>query len=240
MNQIKLIALILAGTSCGSVSAIAQLFSQKALVDETILVAGPRGNRNFHNAQSEANQERFRSYAITTYQMFPSDFGLVEVEGIESVAIEYTQANATFTNSGAVEFFVTFDQRFGAGDYSALSHGVTGTGILDSQFSDSPTLQKVGSGLFTAVASGTVDRYTLDFSGALATSLINTINNLQVFSIIIATPAGSTASATYGGSSNANPPEIFVTAGAAIPEPDSLPLILSLTFLAGALRRRVR
>ena len=161
----------------------------------TIESSGDSGSPWFHNAQVPGD---FESYAISSYTFTAADFGFTSVEGITSMEISFMQANAGFTNDGPVELFVSFDTTVGGGDYSGLEHNGTGAGLNDSEFSDSPSTQSLGTGTFTETSNGDVDTYTLTISGALETSMANAINNGKAFSIILGAPSGDTA-ATYAG-----------------------------------------
>ncbi len=162
-----------------------------------------------------------RIYAISSYTFTAGDFGLSTVPGINGIDISYMQSNAGFTTDGQVEFFVTFDTTVSGGDYSGLSHSGSGSGIDDSQFSDAPSTQDLGTGTFTETNDGDVDTYALNFSPSVETSFVNAINNGNAFSILLTAPSGSTA-ATYAGI------ESFDYVGNGGTEPDSKMTNLSI------------
>lgn len=234
--------LIFALSTFGLVSlASAQLVTvaQIAASNESIEGAdrdnGPSGSPFFHNAQAPGN---FESYAISSYTFTAADFGFATVTGITDVAVSYMQSNAGFSTTGGVEFFVSFDTTVGGGDYSGLSHNGLDSGIDDTQFSDAPTTQSLGTGTYTVTADGDVDTYALAFSGALETELIGAINAGNAFSIMLTAPSGSTA-ATYAGlesfdyasnSSSGTEPDSKLTnlSISAVPEPSAYALLAGL------------
>lgn len=186
----QLIVLSSALLTIVSAASAQSAFTATAISNATIRSDGETSSPWFHNAQPPGE---FGSYGISSFQLSSSNFG-GPVTSISSVEISYMQANAGFTSDGAVEFYVTFDSTVSGGDYSGLAQGSTGIGINDTEFSDTPTM--VGSGTFTETGDGNMDTYSLSFTGALETSLMNAINNGDAFSIIL----GSTgAVATYAG-----------------------------------------
>jgi hypothetical protein len=214
-----------------------------AASNATIESSGDSGSPWFHNAQVPGS---FESYAISSYSFSPSDFGFASVTGITGADISYMQGNAFFTSDGPIEFFVSFDTTVGGGDYTGLSHNGTLAGLDDSQFSDSPSAQSLGTANFTETGDGDVDTYALNFSSALETNLIDAINNGDSFSIILGAPSGSTA-ATYAGLENND----FVINGGtepnskrtnlsltAVPESSAYALLAGLVGLSCALVRR--
>ncbi|NBD37229.1 MAG: PEP-CTERM sorting domain-containing protein, partial [Verrucomicrobia bacterium] len=174
--------------------------------------------------------------------------GVASVTDITNAEISYMQSLAGFATDGDVSFHISFDTTVGGGDYSGLSHSGSGVGVDDSQFSDSPTTQAIGTGTFDQDDDGTVDTYVLDISGVEA-DLISAINSGNPFSIILGASSGGTA-ATYAGIESNN----FVGNGGsepdskmtnlsltAVPEPSTYAAVLGLLGLAiVALRRRRR
>jgi len=188
-----------AGMALFAVSAAGQV----ALNNATIRSDGPTGSPWFHNAQVAGD---FASYGISTFD--PDAMGEGAVPSFSTFEISYTQSNAGFTTSGPVEFFITFDQTVAGGDYSALTHDGSASGIDDSQFSDSPSQQSLGTGTFTEVESGTVDTYSLDIS-AVEAQLIEAFEQGTPFSIILAAP-GSEGAVTYAGIQNNSYPNSII------------------------------
>lgn len=236
--------LLLALTAfCGAVYA--SPVTHTAVSNATIQSGGDSGQPWFHNAQVPGG---FESYAVSSFSFTASDFGLGMVSGLQSAEISYMQSNAFFTSEGPLEFFVSFDPTVGGGDYSGLAHNGVGSGLDDTQFSDSPSAQSLGTGTFTETATGDVDSYVLSFSGGTETALVNAINAGTPFSILLSAPSGSTA-ATYAGIEN----NAYVSNGGtqpdgnmthltlnAIPEADTVWLLLAgaLGIAVHRLRRR--
>lgn len=232
-KTIFLLSLLLSG------SLAAQTVTNVASSNATIQAGGPTGSPWFHNAQIPGS---FASYAISSFLFTAAEFGLPEVTGIQVVEISYTQSNAGFTTSGPLEFYVSFDAFVGDGDYSGLTNTNSGTGINDSQFTDSPSTQFIGSGTFTQVSSGTVDTYTLSFGGSLATSLVNAINQGDRFSILLTAPEGpsNSTAATYAGIQNNTYPNSINLSITAVPEPQYYAALAGILAIGLALYRRRR
>lgn len=225
-----LLALFAAGTLA------AQTFVGTASSNGTIREGGPAGNPWFHTAQGPGD---FASYAISSFSFTAGDFGFGAVTGVTAASISYTQSNAAFTTSGPVSFHVTFDTVVSGGDYSGLAHTGAGAGVNDGEFSDTPSTQVIGSGTFTEVASGTVDTYTLDFTGMLESLLVDAINSGSSFSIILAT-SDSDAAVTYAGIENNDYPNQIDLSITAIPEPSTYALLAGLAAVGLILLRRRR
>ncbi len=222
IGKLTFIALI-ASVGLGSIGNGQTTRSKVAASNETIEGSerenGPSGSPWFHNAQAPG---QFESYGISSYSFAASDFGFAAIDGISEMEISYMQANAGFTSDGPVEFFISFDTTVSGGDYSGLSHNGTAAGLDDSQFSDSPASQSLGTGTFTEADTGDVDTYTLTLSGSLESSLVDAINNGTPFSIILGVPDGD-AAVTYAGIESNN----FESNGGT--EPDSKRTTLSIT-----------
>lgn len=184
--------------------------TQVADANATVRNTGPTSSPWFHNAQVPGT---FESYGISTFSFSAADFSLAAVTDIASVEVSYMQSNAGFTTDGPLDFFISFDPTVAGGDFSGLIHNSVGAGIDDAQFSDSPSLQSIGSGTFTEVSTGTVDTYTLTFSGTQKSNLIQAINNGNPFAILMGASSGSTA-ATYAGIESNN----YVINGGSIPD----------------------
>ena len=233
-----------------AVGASGQTVTKVAASNATIRSGGDTGTPWFHNAQVPG--AGFESYAVSSFSFSAADFGLATLSGVSVVTISYMQSNAFFTSDGPIELFVSFDATVASGDYTGLTHSGTGAGLDDTQFSDSPSTQSLGTGTFTEVSDGHVDTYTLDFTGTMETNLVNAINSGSSFSLILGAPSGSTA-ATYAGiqsfdyASNGNPttgqePDSKLTTLSitAVPEPGFYAAIFGLLALGLAIARRSR
>jgi len=224
--------------------------AQTARSNETIEGDGPSGSPWWHNAQPSGP---FQEYAVDSFLFTPANFGGA-VTDIASVRISYMQSNAGFTADGPLAFFVSFDPTVGGGDYGGLAHSGSTHGIDDSQFSDTPSLQSLGTGNFVETADGDVDTYTLAFGEALASTLVSAINNSKPFSILMAAPSGGTA-ATYAGlesfdysinggeepdGKRTNLSIDAVTGGGAVPEPATLLTVVVFGLGLALYRRRAR
>lgn len=228
-------------------TASASPVTRVASANATVRTFGPTTSPWFHNAQAVTGGG-FESFGISTYLYTAADFGLPSVTDITSVQVSYMQSNAAFTADGPVDFFVSFDPTVSVGNFASLFHNSIGAGIDDTQFSDSPSLQTIGTGTFTTVATGHVDTYTLSFTGSTKTSLINAINSGNPFAILMSASSGGTA-ATYAGiESNryvingGTEPDIKRTSLSieAIPEANTVLLLLvgTLAILGSRARRK--
>lgn len=178
-----------------------------AASNATVRSDGPTTSPWFHNAQTPGD---FESYGVSSFLVTPSDLGVEELDGIEALTISYTQSNAGFTTDGLVTLFITFDETVSGGDYSGLTHNGTVVAVDDTQFSDNPTTQVVGTGTFTETESGAVDTYELDIS-AVEETLLEAINAGTPFSLIIAA-TGNAGAVTYAGiENNSYPGSIVLT-----------------------------
>ncbi|MEO0512782.1 MAG: hypothetical protein AAF108_07790 [Planctomycetota bacterium] len=213
--------------------ASGQTFSASATGTQSILSDGPRAGGNtpfFHNAQGSSNGD-FAGYAASDYNLggtgFQAGFDL------DSLQFDVQQANAFFTSSGALNFYVAsasnsfFDLTY-AGDDVLANPG----GLEDVAF--------VGSGLFIETATGSQDTFVFDFDGALddsdAENLIEAalLNGDSLRWVIAAATPGT--SATYGGLDNFDADAPVLSGAFSIPAPGSVALL----GLAGIAARRRR
>ncbi len=232
-NMIRLIC-VFTVLAVGALSA--QTIVGTATSNATVRAGGPTTNPWFHTAQGPGD---FASYAISSFTFTAGDFGLASVTDVTAASISYTQSNAAFTNSGPVSFHVSFDTSVAGGNYAGLAHSGAGAGVNDGEFSDAPSTQVIGTGTFTEVASGTVDTYTLDFTGTLGSLLVDAINSGSSFSIILAT-SDSGAAVTYAGIENNTYPNQIDLSITAIPEPSTYALLAGLAVAAVLMIRRRR
>ncbi len=232
-NIIRLIC-VFAVIAVGSLSA--QTFIGTADSNATIRTGGPTTNPWFHTAQGPGSNA---SYAISSFSFTAGDFGFAEVTEVTAASISYTQSNAFFTTDGPVSLHVSFDTTIAAGNYASLAHSGSGAGVDDAQFSDSPSTQVIGTGTFTEVSNGTVDTYTLDFTGTLGSLLVDAINSGDPFSIILAVSEAGPA-ATYAGIENNTYPNQIDLSLTAIPEPSTYALLAGLAAVGLILLRRRR
>jgi hypothetical protein len=151
-----------------------------------------------------------------------------------------TQSNAAFSMPGPLSIYLT-DQT--SVDIQPGTSPLTYQGANNGAASVGPQLSPltlVGSGMYNVVANGTVDSYSLSFSGAALTSLLNAMNNDTKLRLVVTPDTASTA-ATYAGFTNntlAGP--TLVVDAAVVPEPAStILLILGAAGLAGC-RKRAR
>ncbi|MEM0966138.1 MAG: hypothetical protein AAGJ81_08335 [Verrucomicrobiota bacterium] len=196
-----------------------QTATKVATSNESIESGGPSGTPWFHNAQTLGT---FQEYGISSFAFVPTDFGFPTVTGISAIKISYLKNGASFTKDGPVEFFITFDTKIASGNFSGLTHNGLAAGIEDTQFSDTPTLQTVGTGSFVESAGGLVDTYPLTLSPELETSLVSAINGGEPFAVILGAPSGNT-SATYAGLES----NLFESRGGS--QPDSNRTSLTIT-----------
>lgn len=225
-----------------STAAVADVFTAEAFNNSTIQPAGPRTGSNnlaFFNIEGSANGT-FASYGVADFD--GDNFGVTTpVVDIVSAKLKLAQSNASFTNNGAVDLFLSKD--------TATIISNTGGSPLTFQNANLPNglgtqlnpKGLIASGVFTEVANGDLDEYVLNLSAVIdgmtvESILIAALNGGGNIRLIVA-PADANVAATYAGYTN------FTYAGptlgieALVPEPVSASLLgLGLAIL-GARRR---
>jgi hypothetical protein len=182
----------------------------------TVQPSGPRpgvNGKQFFNMEGPANGT-FASFGVVDFQSSP-----ITVP-VTSLILDLTQANAAFTNNGALTFYLSTDTTTGIEPVTsplAYSSVDLPTG-LGTQLS---TLVLLGTGSFTQVSDGTVNAFPLSLSPAAASYLSGQLLAGGLIRLVIA-PGDSTVAATYTGFSNTefSGPELALVTP--IPEPGTL------------------
>jgi hypothetical protein len=191
-----------------------------AFNNATVQPGGPRTGSNgktFFNMEGTANGS-FASYGVLDFQIPNGEPAL----NANTLTIALTQANASFTNNGALSFYLTTD-----------TSTIIDPGGSPLQFpSPAPTLSyPLGLGTFTEVANGQVDDFTFALTGGLKTYVNNQITSGGQIRIVI-DPNDPNVAATYAGATfnptSSRPELILSSAAATAPEPATI-----LSFVLG-------
>jgi hypothetical protein len=198
----------------------------------TVQPGGPRAGVNgkqFFNMEGSTNGT-FASFGVVDFQSSPTNVQ------VTSLVLDLTQANAAFTQNGALTFFLSTDTTTGIEPVtSPLAYNAASlpTG-LGTQLSP---LFSLGTANFTQVSDGTVDAFTFSLSPAAATYLKGQLMAGGRIRLVIA-PNDPTVAATYAGFSNtefSGPQLTLVT-----PEPGTLGLAcLAFLMVCGRRKRRM-
>jgi hypothetical protein len=181
----------------------ADTFSALAFDNATVQPGGPRGGTNgkvFFNTEG-ANNTQFASYAVADFNS--SDLMISGTPtGINAVTITLTQANAAFTNSGSLNFYLAEDTTTSIqpADMKVIYDATDPEG-LNGQLAP---VHFLGSGMFTQSDNGTQDTYSFVPDCTTAPYLLGVLNNGGAFRLVI-TPPDPAVAATYAGFSNPNP-----------------------------------
>ena len=204
----------------GGSSARADLFSAPAVDNATVQVEGPRpgpNGKNFFNMEGNQNGDCsapmvppcFASFGVAD---FDSDCLQIrgEIESIRSLTVTLVQANAAFTNDGAVNFWLTTDTTtdIQPGDDPAILFLLADDpdGLADQLL---PRFF-LGSGTFTQVEDGHPDPFSFSLSRQAEGYLVRQIRNHGAIRIAVS-PADGTVAATYAGFSNDEFPGPLIT-----------------------------
>jgi PEP-CTERM motif len=222
------IALIVGVASQAQAASI----SLEASDNATVQNGGPRSGSNgkaFFNMEGSANgtDGSFASFGVADF-----DFASVSpggaVTGISSATLQLTQSNAAFSVGGPVSVYLTnniaADIQPGTSslaDQNATSFPADGSSSVDPALAP---LTLLGSGDYVVGSNGDTDSYSLSFSGAGLTTLLNAINSPSTLRLVVTADAGTTA-ATYAGYTNSTyaGPTLVLDA-TIVPEPTSLVL----------------
>lgn len=207
---------------CLPVSVLrADTFSILAFDNATIQPGGPRpfsNGKNFFNIEGSSSNA-FASFGAADFK----SSALVDANGnpmpstptgFNAITIALTQANASFTNGGALNFYLAEDvtTSIQPNDVAVLFDATDPKGEgLNSQLAP---VHFLGSGMFTQSDNGTLDHFTfpsdpstpLDDAtvayvlGVLAAT--NADGTIGGFFRVLITPADPTVAATYAGFSN--------------------------------------
>jgi PEP-CTERM motif len=219
-------------------SARADVILAPAFDNATVQPGGPRPGINgklFFNMEGFTNGN-FASFGVADFA-FPN---LNQpVTSVNSLRLQLTQANAAFTNNGALSFFLTGDTATSIQPGAAIHYDTTnppsGLGTqLQPRF-------LLGSGTFTEVTDGTVDDFTFNLSAAAQSLLVDELNHGGTIRLAIA-PGDVNVAATFAGFANSEfSGPVLALDVTFVPEPTSLALLgIGLAGLAGVAWRRPR
>jgi len=204
--------------------------SIEAFDNATVQPGGPRSGtsgKSFFNIEGSDNGS-FASYGVARFdaaairQALDASFG-AGLWVIDTIHLQVTQSNASFTSDGPVSIHFTGDDATSiASGTSPLAHPFAG------DFADA---QMVSSYVFTEVSSGATESHLLWMRGSANTAggdaFRNDLLTTNVTTLALVDDSSSVA-ATYAGFSNSTyaGPTLVVMA-APVPEPESVVLMLA-------------
>lgn len=229
---------LLALAFVGSAQAVT-LPPLEASDNATVQPGGPRSGSSgkaFFNMEGSANGN-FSSFGVAEFDL-SSLVTPGTVVSVDSATLTMTQSNAAFTESGPISIYVTQQNGVGIQPGDAVNYILPNDGAAAVD-ADLLPLSLVGSGNFVELATGQVDTYSLTFSGATLTYLLNQINSDGKLRLVLTPDAASTA-ATYAGSTNSSWGGPTLNLDVSVPEPGSILLALVGGVAALGLVRRGR
>lgn len=223
-----------------SLNSAAQAVTVEASDNATVQPGGPRSGSSgkaFFNVEG-SDYGSFASFGVMDFDF--SGLGLGPIAGVQNVSIELTEDNASFSESGPMSFYYTAATGVDIQPGSSIAYQGTnnGTDSVDPAFG---TLTPLGSGQYTVSSTGTVESFSLNFSGPAMTGFVDAINNGTVLRMI-ATPDSPTTAATYSGYTNFNRPgPTLAFDTVAVPEPAAFALagvcLIGIVLSSGRQRR---
>lgn len=193
-------------------AALTSVFSAQVEEDEIDAFNGVIDTA-FFNVQGDDD-------AFTVYSLVDFDTSSIgEISAINSLSLELTQSNPSFSAPGGLEFFLASDTRdvllTDAARYisdQANGGANTGEAVVGNAFG---TLYPLGNGTFNVTGTGNVDTVLLSLDAAGEAFAISQINSGGLLRII-ATPADTDVQATYSGAGSLlappSPPVLNISA----------------------------
>ncbi len=192
--------------------------SYVATANATVQPAGPRtgtNGTNFFNIEGSANTT-FSSFGVIDFLLSNESFGGT-VTGVNSVTLNLTESNASFTAPGNFSVYVTDNTTTSIANNGtsplfftdSTNSGTVGTDTVGPVPPSPDTLFPLtflGTFNFTTMGNtnnGQVDMIPLAFTGSSLTGLVNLINSNATLRLVL-TPDDVGTAATFGGATNSN------------------------------------
>jgi hypothetical protein len=240
MHLVLAIAVAVATGLAGTTHAA----SVEAIANATVQPGGVRTGSSglaFFNIEG-SDFGRFASYGATRFDLagikseFDAQFG-AGLWVVDSIALQLTQSNASFTAAGAVDVFFTADDLASLAAPSSLAYGT-----FDASF---PDAARIVGYAFAEVATGHLethvlfDRLAVNAAGANALAADVLGDSVTTLLLREGNPGVAATYAGYTNSTYAGP--MLVVMAAAVPEPSTyLMLLAGAGVLATAAGRRRR
>jgi hypothetical protein len=208
----------------------------------TVQPAGPRAapnGKNFFNLEGSS------ATTNSSFGVLDFSFSSLSLPGtatnVVGATLDLTESNAAFTNPGPLSIYLSTQTGVSIeSTNTTLNYNGTNNGLA-SVDTDLGTLTLLGSGTFNTTGNtnnGSQDFYSMTFSGAALTSILNTLNTHGTLRLVM-TPDAATTAATWSGFSGTASPSLGFFA--VVPEPASCVLLgLGGLILAGYRARRGR
>lgn len=205
----------------------------------TVQPGGPRpapGGKDFFNIEGSANGG-FASFGVVDFNL--SGLGLGPVQSVENVQLQLTEANAAFSLNGPMSFYYTAAAGVDVQPGAATAFQSPNDGLASVDPALGP-LVYLGSGQYDVTGNGTVETFSLNFSGDAMTGFVDAINGGSMLRLII-TPDAATTAATYAGATYSNSAwhPMLTFDAISVPEPGgSAAALLMLGVAARSMARR--
>lgn len=182
------------------------VYTAEAALNATIQQSGPRSGPNglaFFNIEGEGVAAQFRSWGAADFNA--ADFGVSgTVTDISNFQVVLTQANAAFSVTGQVQFWLSADTT------TSIAQGVSTLVWMDGVDPDGVGNQLplvfLGDGTYTVVSTGTVDTYSFNLSAAAEQLIIDALNTNGKIRLVVTpeddAPNPANVTATWAGYTN--------------------------------------